>query len=200
MRIISLIAAAGLCAAIISGCGGTMTAPTPSGFTPASDDNPLDGGVINNDGSEAEWDVQDGELKTVVISGREDGTIEFGDPADGAVVPREISTDGGDSVFTIDRDAGELTRHVQRRRRYGKRQGSRVVGPAQDEFSAIGRYLEIVHGLPVGEALTGVIHRRFHVDVGRVDQVRQRGELGFGQVVFQVLALGECADSDGIAV
>ena len=64
--------------------------------------------------------------------------------------------------------------HVQRCGRHSERQGLRVVGPAQHELAAVGRYVEIVHRLPVREALAGMVHRRFHVDVRRVDEIGQR--------------------------
>ncbi len=108
MRMTFVIAIA-LSTLALHGCGGAADEPAGSSFAAAAPQNPLDGAVIRTAGNEAEWMVEDGALKTVVVSGRENGTIEFGEPANSVVVPREVSTDGGDSVFSIDRQADEVT-------------------------------------------------------------------------------------------
>ena len=84
-------------------------------------------------------------------------------------------------------------RRVQGRGRHRERQGSRMIGPAQHELAAVGRDGKVVQRLPVRQVLAGMVHRRLHVDPRRIDEARERIELGLRQVVFQALALCEGA-------
>lgn len=91
------------------GCsGGEAPATFTSGSNP---DNPLDGGVISDDGNMFVLDLEGGsELKGVDITGI-DGQrrIGFEGVENGVAVPRELSIEGGSSTLGVDREAGTLT-------------------------------------------------------------------------------------------
>ena len=92
-----------------------------------------------------------------------------------------------------------VRRHVQRRSRDGERRDARVVGPGQHELGAL-RHGELVHRLPVGERLAGMVHRRLEVDERFVDHGGHRLETRLGDIFGEVLAFGEGADAERIGV
>lgn len=106
---------AGRLALIVAGLSittalGGCTQDAPATFQPGSGANPLDGGVISNDGRMMQLNLTpDGTaLASVSIDGGE-STIEFGPPSGGVAVPREIETSGGESSLSVDRDSEEVT-------------------------------------------------------------------------------------------
>jgi hypothetical protein len=74
-----------------------------------------------------------------------------------------------------------------------------MVCPGKDELSIL-RHGEIIERLPVSQGLAGMIGRRLQVDEGLGDEIGHGIEGRLGQIVVQVLAGGEYADPQGIAV
>src|SRR5882757_524735 len=74
-----------------------------------------------------------------------------------------------------------------------------MVGPGQNKPTAPGD-LEVVHGLPVGQRLTGMVGRRLQVDERLVHQLRHGHEVGFRKVVGEVLAVRKGPDAEGVTV
>ena len=66
-----------------------------------------------------------------------------------------------------------------------------MIGPAQDKPPAAIGNVEIIEGFPVGQCLTWVIDRRFHVDQRDGAQSMHRLENGLTQIDLQVTSARE---------
>src|SRR5437660_3976090 len=74
-----------------------------------------------------------------------------------------------------------------------------MVHPREHEPAAP-RHAEIIHRLPIGQRLTWMVDCRLEIDERLVDQTRHCVNCGLRQIVGQVLALGERADAQRVAV
>src|SRR5262245_28357906 len=75
-----------------------------------------------------------------------------------------------------------------------------MIGPAQDEPAPVSRNRELVHRLPVREALAGMADGRFHVDDGYRRERRERVEVAVLDVVFERFLRSEGADPESISI
>ena len=90
-------------------------------------------------------------------------------------------------------------RHVQGGGGHGERQRFRMVNPVQHELCAA-RHGQFIQRAPVGKRLAGVIDGRLEIDQRLVAQVVEHAEQVLVQVVGEVLALGERAHTERVAI
>jgi hypothetical protein len=95
--------------AALAGCGSGGEGAT---FQKGPGESPLDQAVIMDDGHSIllRLTLDLDSLASATISGNgQASAIRFDTPASGVVVPREIETASGESIFSIDRTAGQMT-------------------------------------------------------------------------------------------